>query len=172
MLGVAVVLNGQLIASSRPAVDISGTIMAPLDPFALRIARTLSFDPQTGTISVAGGGHRLRLILGSRVADLDGAKTTLPQAPYVYEEIPQVPLAAVARALGDNVAFDESAKILAINGGNAGEPLATPAPFDPAAPSAPPAAIFTPRAEPTPRPAITGNPQPRRTPIQAEPSFP
>jgi hypothetical protein len=100
----------------------------------------------------------------------DGVARTLPVRPFGREGVAFVPLADVARAFGGVAEYDARAGIAAIDV-RASTRLASPAPFDAAAPQASPTVIFTPSPPPaTPRPVDSGSPQPRRTAIPVVPS--
>jgi hypothetical protein len=168
-LVVTVLLDGRPIEASAPAVLARGTIVAPLDPFVRRLARRIEFDPATGVIRIVGDGCSAELAIGDRTLRGDSRLATLPIAPFLRDGQPQIPLAAVARALGASVSYDARLHVLEIIEPPPAE-LESPAPA--LVPVGPPRATFTPQPVATPRPEVTGVPQPRRTPIWEQPSQP
>jgi len=155
---VTVVLNGTILASFAPAQLDAGRVVAPLQTIVDDLAGCASYVPGARTIALVRDGRRI-----------------VAGVLFVRDGTPYVLLGPLVRDFGGSMQFDARSKTLAI----ALAPdrrLETPAPFDPRAPQASPAAIFTPEPpeppEPTPRAVATGVPQPRRTAIPAVPSLP
>ena len=168
-LVVTVLLDGRPIDASVPAVLFRGTIVAPLDPFVRRLANRIEFDPATGVIRIARDGSTAELAIGARTLRGDSKLEALPIAPFLRDGQPQIPLAAVARALGATVSYDARSRTVEIIGPPAAE-LESPEPVF--VPVGPPRATFTPQPVSTPRPVVTGIPQARRTPVWEQPSQP
>jgi hypothetical protein len=168
-LVVTVLIDGRPIDSSVPAVLSGGTITAPLDPFVRRLAGRIEYDPSTGAIRIARDGRTAELAIGDRTLRGDSKNATLPIAPFLRDGEPQIPLAAVARALGAIVSYDARSRTIEILEPPPAE-LVSPAPA--VVPAGPPRATFAPQAIATPRPVVTGLPQPRRTPVSERPSQP
>lgn len=172
MLGaliVTVLIDGLPIEASIPAVLSASTIVAPLDPFVRRLARRIEFDRATGAIRIVGDGCTAELAIGDRTLRGDSKVARLPIAPFVRDGQPQIPLAAVARALGASVSYDARSRTVEIIEAPA-PALASPLPQP--VPAGPPRATFTPQPIATPRPVVSGIPQVRRTPIEERPSQP
>ena len=165
---VVVILNGAIVASAPPAQLLFGHVMAPLTPIVTRFTERAALDGDTITLVRAGRTCTLRI--GSDTMTCDGSAQTLPVRPFGREGVAFVPLAEVTRAFGGVAQYDARTHIAALDvpGSTA---LNSPPPFDPAAPQASPAVIFTPSPPPaTPRPLDSGSPQPRRTAIPVVPS--
>ena len=161
---VAVVYDGRQILSSRPALLQGGTVTVPLDPFMTSLVRRVEFDPSGSTIRFVRGDDSVTVALGTTTASAGSRPVRLPIAPYLRDGGPIIPLAAIARLLGFEVAFDGRRRVVAITT-SPPEPVATMTPFVPV----PTGATFAPvriDATPTPRPTVTGMPRPRRTPIE------
>ncbi len=166
---VTVLLDGRPVEASTPAVLAGGTIVAPLDPFVRRLARRIEYDPSNRSILIVGDGRTARLAIGDRVLRGDERPEGLPIAPFLRDGQPQIPLAAVARALGATVSYDARSHTLEIIEAPPPE-LASPLPQS--VPPGIPRATFTPQPVSTPRPLVTGVPQVRRTPVWERPSLP
>jgi hypothetical protein len=166
---VTVLLDGRPIDASVPAELRGGTIVAPLDPFVRRLARLIEFDRASGAIRIAGEGRTAELAIGDRTLRGDTRTAMLPIAPFLRDGQPQIPLAAVARALGASVRYDARSRTLEIVEAPPPE-LRSPEPE--AVPPGPVRATFTPQPIATPRPVVTGIPQVRRTPVWEQPSQP
>jgi hypothetical protein len=166
---VTVLLDGRPIDASAPAILSHGTVVAPLDPFVRGLAGQIDFDPAGGTIRIVRDGFTAELAIGDRALRGDPRRATLPIAPFLRDGQPQIPLAAVARALGASVNYDARSRTLEIA---LPPPVELTSPPPAVVPAAQPRATFTPQPVVTPRPSVTGIPQPRRTPIWEQPSQP
>jgi hypothetical protein len=173
-VAIVVTVNGSLVPATptQPAQIISGTVVAPAEPFARRIATAASIDPSRGAIVMERGDRRIELRTGHSTAWTGSAAIALPIAPYVRGETLIIPLAVVARALGAHVRYVGAEHVLEIET-EPPAPLATMTPYRPGAPAVAPTALFTPQPpSPSPRPTVSGTPLPRRTPIPVRPSWP
>ena len=166
---VSVLIDGELVTSSRPAELTKGVVRAPLDPFVGRIADRIT--SQGGRITLVRGGKTITLVVGSRLLEANAVRSPLPFLPFFRRGEPIVPLAAVARALGAEANYDGSAHALLIRTAPPG-PLVTMTPSSAWTTPPGPLPTFAPTAVPTPRPTVSGLPQPRRTPIVVDPEHP
>lgn len=144
---MTVVLDGKTVRSYTGAFESAGRVYAPLRPFVTGIADAMWFEGDS--LVIVREGRTVIVRLPSREPDaLDHA---------------YVPLAPILRSLGEIVEYLPVGRVVVRS------PyvpvVATPTPFDAAAPSAAPSAVFTPAPVATPRPVWTGSPLPRRTPI-------
>ena len=145
---VAVVVDGSPVRSYQPAFVLRGRVLAPVNPYVVAVAASVEYDGQTIVVR-----------RGDRFAQIAAAR--------------YVELAPLLRTLGLNLSYDKRNRVVVLQTPPPVE--ATPTPFNPAVPSAPPAAVFTPVPETTPKPVVTGKPSPRRTPLplsvpQSQPS--
>ena len=171
LAAVIVILNGAIVASVPPAQLLFGHVMAPLAPVITRFTARVALDGDT--ITLARGSRTCVFRIGSDAYACDGVAGTLPVAPFGRDGTAFVPLAEVVRAFGGALEYDPHSGIVALDVPPETD-LKTPAPFDPAAPSATPTTVFTPSPTPAP-PAATAlpgaaTPLPRRTAIPAIPS--
>ncbi len=158
------IFDGQLIAASQSAYIQAGTIMAPLDPFILRVATSVESDGQR-RITIQRGAHAVTLVQGEPIARVDGTLKPLPIAPYVRDGRLIIPLAAIARSLDVRVRYEPAVHAAYLFSERAG-PLATMTPFVAPPVLALPVPTFTADPIVTPRPVFTGIPRARRTPIE------
>jgi hypothetical protein len=143
-------------------------VMAPLAPIITRFTERAVLDGDT--ITLVRDGQTCVLRIGSDAFACNGVAHVLPVAPFGRNGVTFVPLAEVVRALGGAAAYDARTHTAALDVPPA-TVLATPTPFDPAAPQVAPTVIFTPSPAPaTPPPPVAGSPQPRRTAIPVIPS--
>ena len=164
---ITIVLEGRALPTVTPVVMQGGTILAPLSSVADRIATAYARFPG-GTIELRNGSHVVRLRSGTRRVSIDGSNAVLPVAPLETIEDVMIPLAAVARGLGESVTYDAATRTVFIRSLLLPKVLnMTPAP--PVWPSPPPVEIFTPQPPKTPVPVVTPPVHPRRTPIPVIP---
>lgn len=131
------------------AYMLRGHILAPMDPFVVRVATRIEYV--AGAMIIARGSRSVAVRFAAR-RDPGALQGTF------------VEIAPVLRALGEVVRYDARSRVLDIRS-PAQSAIVSPTPFDPGAREAPPAAVFTPVPVPTPRPVFTGKPLPRRTPL-------
>ncbi|HVN68845.1 MAG TPA: hypothetical protein VMU38_04210 [Candidatus Binatia bacterium] len=152
---VTVLLDGRPLAAYVRAYVANGRVYATASPLLTRVADRFWLDG--ATLVLERGERRVRVALPPSLAgQLDAA--------YVAAGPP-------LRALGASVRYDAGARRLTVSTSTRGA-IASPTPFDPAAPSVAPNAVFTPMESPTPRPIWTGSPMPRRTPLPLAPARP
>jgi hypothetical protein len=163
---VTILIDGSLVAGSRPAHLCENVVMAPVAPYLRDVADRIEIDAETGRIVVGRAGRSISLDIGSRVLRGAAGIEDLPIAPYLRAGEPLIPLAAVARALGASVSFDAGSKTLSI--ASVPSPLVSLVPDVAYTPPAKPLEIFTPNPTPAPKVVVTGIPKPRRTPIVLE----
>lgn len=149
---MTVLIDGRPLAAYVGAYVAGGRVFAPVSPLLTRLADRVWFEGNT--LVIERGGRRVRVQLAPPLADeLNG--TYVAAGP-------------ILRALGASVRYEPSGHRLIVK-----LPsriiLASPTPFNPAAASAPPSAVFTPTPASTPRPLWTGSPLPRRTPLPLPP---
>jgi hypothetical protein len=148
---LTIVIDGTPVRSyNAPRLD-HGRVVAPIEPYVTRIARSIGYD-----------GEALIVRFGDLFAQIPAESAPFPDryaSTYVQ-------LAPIARTLGAAVVFDTQSKTLYVQTPRA--VLATPTPFNPAVPRVQPTAVFTPVPQTTPRPNVSGSPLPRRTPIPVQ----
>ena len=124
-----------------------GRVFVPVYPLLTRLADRIYYEGST--LIVERGGSRIGVVVGPVPSGFNG----------VY-----VMAAPVLTRLDAQVRFDARHRILFVRTARNAVP-APPTPFNAAAPTLPPATVFTPEPVATPRPIWTGSPLPRRTPL-------
>lgn len=160
-----VVIDGELVTGSRPAIVERGTVMTPIDPFVLRFASAVTPADGRGAVVITRGNRWIRIEPGKAGAVVGGTSARLPVAPYVREGSVIVPLAAVARSLGLDVHYDQHSRSAYLS--SFAQPVMSMPPFVPPPILPLPRPTFTDQPVETPRPIFTGMPRARRTPIEA-----
>ncbi|MGB8149820.1 MAG: hypothetical protein WCE97_01340 [Candidatus Cybelea sp.] len=152
---VAILVDGRPLASYVRAYVAGGRVLAPVAPLLTRLADRVWYEGDT--LVIERGARRVRVPLEKTFPDqFDGA---------------YIAIGPVLRALGASVCWEPKRRRLIVRLPERGN-VAAPTPFDPVAPSAPPATVFTPSPPVTPRPIWTGSPLPRRTPLPVPPPRP
>jgi hypothetical protein len=130
----------------------NGRVFAPVDPLLTRLADRLWFEGTT--LVVQRDGRRVYIpVAGGAAAALDG--TYVAAGPVLHQ-------------LGVAAHYDAAAHRLLVRVGER-ETVASPTPFNAAAPAVAPTDVFTPSPVPSPRPVWTGSPMPRRTALPFPP---
>jgi hypothetical protein len=145
---VTIFINGRPLATYTKAYVTLGRLFAPLGPLLRAIGDRYWLEGTTLTIE--SNDHRVRVPLSS-------------SAPQPFDGV-YVAAGAVLRGLGDFVYYDQHLHRLDVRTSPQAA-IASPTPFDPAIPSAPPKEVFTPTPVETSPPVWTGPPLPRRTPL-------
>jgi hypothetical protein len=149
---VTVILDGRPLAAYVRAYIAGGRVYAPVAPLITRLADRIWFEGDTLVVERDGRSVRVRLA----------------PSPGQRFDAAYVPAGATLRALGASVRYDASRHRLLVSTPMRGG-VASPTPFDAAAPEVAPSAVFTTVPPPTPRPVWSGSPLPRRTPLPAPP---
>jgi hypothetical protein len=148
-IAVAISIDGHPVCAYLQAYLLDGRVFAPVSPLLTRLADRIWLE-----------GNRL-------IVQRSGRSVTIVLLARPQQNLSGIFVAAgpLLRRLGEGVRYDAREHRLDVTTPVA--TVATPSPFNPAAPSAAPAQVFTPAPVPTPRPVWTGTPLPRRTPIAA-----
>ena len=149
---VLILLDGKPVSAYADAFESKGRVFAPVSPYVTRIADRLWYEGDTLVIERDGRIAYVRLP---------------SRAPDALETV-YVAVAPILRSLGIPVTYDSQLHRLEVEVPSDVE-IATPAPFDAAAPEASPRPVFTPMVPATARPAWSGPPIPRRTPLPYPP---
>lgn len=145
---LTVLLDGRAVRAYLPVYMTNGRVMGPLDPFVVRLARSVGYRGQWLVLS--SGGKMVRVRLNRRQpADLSRS---------------YVELGPLLRALGADVSLDRVHNVVRVTSPRS-VAILPPTPFDAAASEVAPRVVFTPEPVATPRPVWTGAPVPRRTPL-------
>lgn len=115
---VSVSLNGAPLPLNPAPQERSGRIFVPLRGIFERLGASVVYE--NGTINAQGGGHSVSLHIGSTQATVDGQNQTLDVAPFMIGDSTYVPLRFVSQALGTNVNYDSSNRIVALSNGGSG----------------------------------------------------
>ncbi|MBV8196738.1 MAG: hypothetical protein JO263_01265 [Candidatus Eremiobacteraeota bacterium] len=149
---VAVIVDGRPLTAYQRATLVAGRVYVPVAPLLTGLADSISM--RGNTLVVQRGVHQIQI-------------AALPISPSDLDTM-YVPAGNVLRALGVALRYEPKTHRLFIQT-DARVMVGTPTPFNPAAPTLAPSAVFTPLPLATPRPVWTGSPLPRRTALPLPP---
>jgi hypothetical protein len=112
---VSVSLNGAPLPLNPAPQERAGRIFVPLRGIFERLGASVVYE--NGTINAQGSGHSVSLRIGSNQATVDGQNQLLDVAPFMIGDSTYVPLRFVSQALGTNVNYDSSSRIVALSNG-------------------------------------------------------
>ncbi|HEY4441932.1 MAG TPA: copper amine oxidase N-terminal domain-containing protein [Candidatus Elarobacter sp.] len=99
-------VDGQRLASDVAPVTTPSGAYLPLRAVAEASGAQTSFDAATGAITVRRGADVLVMHAGSTVANLNGHRVALAQAPFTVRGRTMVAGTTIAASLGSTVRFD------------------------------------------------------------------
>lgn len=114
---VSVTVNGQPATLNPAPVERAGRVFVPLRGVFERLGASVVYE--NGLINAQGNGRTVSLHIGSTQATVGGQPQTLDVAPFIIGASTYVPLRFVAQALGAQVNWDNSNRIVAIVNGAA-----------------------------------------------------
>jgi len=148
---VAVTVNGRNVDFEPAPIERAGRVFVPLRGVFERLGASVVYA--NGTINATRGPLTVSLQIGSNQAVVGGNPQTLDVAPFIVGASTYVPLRFVSQALGANVQYDATNRIVAIFTRAGG-----PGPYvQQAPPPAPP-----PAAPPPPSPLLLVQQRPER----------
>jgi hypothetical protein len=110
---VNVTLNGSPLTLSPGPETRDGRVFVPLRGVFERLGASVVYND--GTINAQGNNHSVSLHIGSTQATVDGQQQMLDVAPFIIGASTYVPLRFVSQALGANVDYDASNRIVALS---------------------------------------------------------
>lgn len=145
---ITVIVNGQQLPSSPPAVSMSGRTLLPMRLVFESLGATVTWDAVTRTAVGVRGDVEVQMSIGNPIAYINGRATGLDVPPQLLRGTTYVPLRFPAEAFGAEVKWTAATQVAEVTLA----PLAPTAPVTPVAPTTPttPAAPTTPTAPTTP----------------------
>lgn len=112
---IGLVINGTAVVFDQPPVERDGRAFVPLRGLFERLGASVVFH--AGHIALTAGMHRIGLHVGETAATIDGQAATLEAPPIVVGGRTLVPLRFIAQALGADVAYDGTTRIVSVGAG-------------------------------------------------------
>jgi len=115
---VKVTVDGKPVQFALAPIPRGGDWLAPVEPLAWALRARAEIGPEGNFVSLERERQRIFLSPGDRTALVNGQVVDLNAAPQLAAGYPVVPVAAVARALGASVGFDQATNTVLVWSGN------------------------------------------------------
>lgn len=112
-LGVALD-HKQLVFPDQEPIIIDGRTMVPMRYIFETLGASVTWKPETGTVSGSNGAHSVMLNIGSEKAIVNGGEMTLDVPAQIINDRTMVPLRVVAEGLGVEVEWDPEEQMVNI----------------------------------------------------------
>jgi hypothetical protein len=109
---VTVEVNGSAVDFASAPIVQDGRVFVPLRGVFERLGA--SVDYSNGTINASGNGRTITLQIGSTQATINNQSEIIDVAPFIIGSSTYVPLRFVSQALGANVDYDNSNRVVSI----------------------------------------------------------
>jgi hypothetical protein len=116
----SVTLNGQPLTTSVPPMVQNGRTLVPMRDIFEALGATVVWNPGDSSIVAQKDSTRVWLQIGNSTARVDNRNVWLDQAPIISNHSTLVPLRFVSEALGAQVAWDGSRRLVSITTANQG----------------------------------------------------
>lgn len=156
---INVTVNGEPVPfPTQGPVQQGATILVPMRSIFERLGATVKYDGTTRVITAVRGPVTISLTLGDTRATVSGAEKALAVPAQSLDGVTLVPLRFVSEALGAQVKWDGTARLVRITLPQNASAVASAVPPETMPPAAPPPTtpaappVTPPPAEPTPAP--------------------
>ncbi|BDG60702.1 stalk domain-containing protein [Caldinitratiruptor microaerophilus] len=110
-----VAVDGIPVTFDVPPANEGGRLLVPARPLAEALGATVSWDAESGVVTVRGRGHVVRLRVGDPHAEVDGRRVRLDVSPRNRQGRVLAPVRALAEALGAGVRWDEATRTVHVS---------------------------------------------------------
>lgn len=111
---VSLVVNGKGVATDVPPLRENGRMLVPIRMIAESTGATVQYDAAAKQVTLGEKGKHVLLIVGSRIAYVNGERFTLDVPPKIVNKRTVVPIRFVSEALGYRVHWDNTAGVALI----------------------------------------------------------
>ncbi|MDR9748537.1 copper amine oxidase N-terminal domain-containing protein [Paenibacillus taichungensis] len=108
-----VYINDKKVDFTNKPLQYEGNNLVPLRDISEALKATFAYYPESGTIGITKGKHKVTLTLGSKKVFYNGDSNTLSVAPKVINGITYIPVQSI-KGLGATMGFDSSNNTLDI----------------------------------------------------------
>src|SRR5690606_3979033 len=116
---VSIILNDRLLPVDVPPQIMGGRTMVPMRAIFDALGAAVAWDQAARTATAQRGSRVVRLTVGDRTAQADGAPVTLDVPPVLVGGRVLVPLRFVSEAFGAHVQWDPAARTVTITSAGA-----------------------------------------------------
>jgi hypothetical protein len=124
---VSVVVDGQLMGFDQPPVVAGGRVLVPLRGVFEHLGATVLWNPATNVVTAQRADTQVQLAIGSRQAIVNGRVVLLDVPATIVGGRTLVPLRFVSEAMGAQVDWDNTTRLVTITSGTTALPV-QPAP--------------------------------------------
>ena len=110
----AVLLDGEPLSFGVPPTVDRQRVLVPFRALFEALGYDVDWDGPTHSVTAAGGGHAVSLVIGRAEITVDGVTRPLDVAPVTVENRTLVPLRAVSEASGCDVLWDQDGQAVLV----------------------------------------------------------
>lgn len=103
---ITITINGQNVVFEQKPVIKDDTTLVPMRAFFEALGAKVNWEEKTKTVTAFRGETTVQLIIGHKIAKVNGKSYKLVVAPQIINGYTYVPLRFVGEALGDEVIYD------------------------------------------------------------------
>ncbi|OPX83652.1 MAG: TPR repeat-containing protein YrrB [Pelotomaculum sp. PtaB.Bin104] len=112
---IKVMLDGEILTFDQNPIMQNDRVLVPLRKIFEALNTTVSWEPETQTITAVKEGTTVKLTVGLTEAFVNNLQIKLDQPPLIVNDRTLVPLRFVAEALGADVVWDGTTSTVKIN---------------------------------------------------------
>ncbi len=113
--GIKIFINEQALTMDQPPTTIDGRVLVPFRVLFEALGGTVTWDPETKTVTGRRGDTTIALQIEDRIAVVNQNKVALDVAARVINGRTMVPLRFVSENLGARVEYDEETQAIGIS---------------------------------------------------------
>ncbi len=103
---VTIVVDGEVIESDVPPVNLHGRVFVPLRAIFEALRAEVRWDQTTRSVTAHTDGRRVTLTIGSRQAIVNGESLEMDVEPFILANRTMIPVRFASQALGREVTWD------------------------------------------------------------------
>ena len=109
-------LNNQILRTEVSPINQQGRVLVPMRDIFEELGATVNYNKVNQSITATKGDTVIRMALGSRNAMVNNLNVRLDQPAKAYYGRTLVPLRFVSEAMGADVKYNSSTRVVSING--------------------------------------------------------
>jgi len=98
-----------------PPIIVNGVTFVPLRFIGEALGAQVTWNPDLQVVSLVKGSSQIQLMVGSKLAIIDGRITQLLEAPRIQNGRTMVPLRFISEAFGADVTWDQTTKAVTVS---------------------------------------------------------
>ncbi|GAB6930034.1 hypothetical protein JCM10914A_40170 [Paenibacillus sp. JCM 10914] len=117
-------LDGQQVnlSSGVKVENNNGTVMVPIRVVSENLGFQVNWSKATQTVTVHGGSQQVKMVIGSRNADINGQQVQMVTAPVLRGGTTLVPIRFVSEQMGLQVRWDNNQKAVYLTSSSGNNP--------------------------------------------------